>query len=205
MFKLEGKIINVDAVVHVKVTQDINGTPHEDLVSFPPGFFRDAANRQAYGVIEVADPVGKDPEFYSNATNADGTITSTAKPLPMVLDALWTKIKGKRDGLKSGGYTTASKWFHSDADSRIQQIGLVMMGANIPAGLQWKTMDGSFVAMTQTLAGQVFAAAAAQDGALFTKAEQHHAALAAMADVDTMAAYDWRAGWPQVYADTIQH
>ena len=39
-------------------------------------------------------------------------------------------------------------------------MGLVMLGDNIPAGLQWKTMDGSFVVMTPSLAQQVFAAAA---------------------------------------------
>ena len=56
-------------------------------------------------------------------------------------------------------------------------MGLVMMGANIPAGLQWKTMDGSFVTMTQEPAGQVFAAAAASDAALFARAEQIKATM----------------------------
>lgn len=111
--------------------------------------------------------------------------------------AAWERIKAERDRRKlEGGYTAGGKWFHSDTFSRTQQIGLVMLGANIPAGLQWKTMDGSFTPMTQTLAGQVFGAAAAQDQATFAAAETHKTAMEASADP---AAYDFSAGWPAIY------
>ncbi len=92
----------------------------------------------------------------------------------------WDAIKQERDRrTQTGGYQVAGKWFHGDTFSRTQQMGLVMMGSNIPTGLQWKTMDGSFVTMTQALAGQVFAAAAASDAALFARAEQIKAAMEA--------------------------
>lgn len=110
---------------------------------------------------------------------------------------LWERIKAHRDQRKAMGVLVAGKWFHSDADSRIQQLGLVMMGAGIPAGLQWKTMDGSFVTMTQALAGAIFQATAASDMTIFAVAEQHRAALNASADP---AAYAWQAGWPAVFA-----
>ena len=111
--------------------------------------------------------------------------------------SIWASIKGIRDGkTQAGGYQAAGKWFHSDTFSRTQQIGLVMMGANIPAGLQWKTMDGSFVTMTQALAGQVFTAAATQDAALFAYAEQMNALVLAAEDP---AAVDINAGWPAVF------
>ena len=108
----------------------------------------------------------------------------------------WEAIKTERDRrTQSGGYQAAGKWFHSDTFSRTQQMGLVMMGAGIPGGLQWKTMDGSFVTMTQTLAGQVFAAAAASDAAIFARAEQIRAAM----DADP-AAFDLSAhAWPPVF------
>lgn len=90
----------------------------------------------------------------------------------------WEAIKAERDRrTQQGGYQVAGKWFHSDTFSRTQQMGLVMMGADILVDLQWKTMDGSFVTMTQALAGQVFAAAAASDAALFACAEQIKAAM----------------------------
>jgi hypothetical protein len=110
----------------------------------------------------------------------------------------WESIKAIRDSRKVGGVLVDGKWFHSDDSSRIQQIGLVMMGANIPVGLQWKTMDGTFVTMTQTLAGQIFNASAAHDQATFAKAEEHRAAMEASSDP---AAYDFSTGWPAVYGD----
>lgn len=106
----------------------------------------------------------------------------------------WEAIKQERDRrTQAGGYQVAGKWFHSDTFSRTQQMGLVMMGADIPAGLQWKTMDGSFVTMTQTLAGQVFAAAAASDAALFARAEQIKAAMEADPVNFVLASQAWPA------------
>lgn len=114
----------------------------------------------------------------------------------------WDAIKGERDRRKVGGVKvkvgTTNKWFHSDDASRIQQMGLVMMGASIPAGLQWKTMDGTFVAMDQTVAGNVFAASAASDQAIFAVAETHKAAMEASADPST---YDFSTGWPKIYGE----
>ncbi|UUZ75545.1 DUF4376 domain-containing protein [Polaromonas sp. P1(28)-13] len=111
----------------------------------------------------------------------------------------WARIKALRDARKVGGVQVGDKWFHSDEASRIQQIGLVMMGANLPADLQWKTMDGSFVTMTQTLAMQIFGAAAASDQATFGKAEQHRTAMEASSDPE---AYDFTPGWPAIYGET---
>lgn len=111
---------------------------------------------------------------------------------------VWEAIKRERDMRKAGGVNVGEHWFHSDADSRIQQIGLVMMGANIPANLQWKTMSGAFVTMAPALAGQIFAATAAHDQAAFAVAEQHRIAMEASTDP---AAYDYSAGWPAVYGE----
>ena len=108
----------------------------------------------------------------------------------------WGQIKSHRDAVKAQGVQMGANWFHSDDSSRIQQLGLVMMGANLPAGVQWKTMSGSFVAMTPTLAGQIFQATAARDMAVFAVAEQHKAGVLAAADP---GAYNWQTGWPDSY------
>lgn len=128
----------------------------------------------------------------------DGSAFARPAPdLPALRAALWERIKAERDRrTQAGGYQAGGKWFHSDTFSRTQQMGLVMLGANIPSGLQWKTMDGSFITMTQGLAGQVFAAAAASDTALFTHAEALRADVDAAADP---AAVDIGAGWPEVF------
>ena len=108
-------------------------------------------------------------------------------------------IKAKRDSLTDdGGYKVGTKWFHSDTFSRTQQMGLVMLGAGIPANTPWKTMDGTTVTMTQALAGQIFATAAASDIAIFAAAETHKAAMEDSADP---ASYDFSAGWPKVFGE----
>jgi len=118
--------------------------------------------------------------------------TAPAPDLTALRAAHWEDIKAERDKrIQTGGYLAAGKWFHSDTFSRTQQMGLVMMGADIPAGLQWKTMDGSFVTMTQTLAGQVFAAAAASDAAMFSHAEQIKAAMEADPVNFSLASQTW--------------
>lgn len=112
----------------------------------------------------------------------------------------WASIKAHRERLSDqGGYKVVvngvDKWFHSDAKSKTQQLGLVIAGAAVPA-IQWKTMDGTFVTMSQALAGAIFQAAAAQDAAIFTKAEQHKAAMEASPDP---LAYDFSGGWPATF------
>lgn len=111
----------------------------------------------------------------------------------------WESIKTERDRrTDQGGYKAGTKWFHSDQKSRSQQLGLVLLGANIPSGLQWKTMDGSFVTMTQQLAGQILAAGTASDLAIFAAAETHRASMEASTDP---SAYDFSAGWPKMFGE----
>lgn len=114
--------------------------------------------------------------------------------------AVWGQIKAKREALKSGGVRVGVHWFHSDADSRIQQLGLVIMGANMPAGLRWKTIDNGLVDMTPALAQQIFAATANWDATLFGIAEVHRDAVMESSNPE---AYDWSAGWPAGYQGEV--
>lgn len=107
--------------------------------------------------------------------------------------AVAEQIKAERDKRKAAGTPVGPYIFHSDPDSRIQQLGLVMMGAGMPAGIQWKTKGTGYVEMTPTLAQQIFGATAARDVALFAVADAHIAAAAASADP---LAYDYSQGWP---------
>ena len=110
---------------------------------------------------------------------------------------IWGSIKKYRDDLvENGGFPVGAHWYHSNLLSRTQYISLVMMGAGIPANTIWKTLDNGYVAMTQTLAGQIFAAGAARDAALFKKATEHKDAIEESSDPDS---YDWKTGWPLTY------
>lgn len=120
---------------------------------------------------------------------------------PGILDAIWERIKSERDRRKLGGTHAGGYWFHSDPDSRVQQIGLVMMGQVMPSGIQWKTMSGEFVEMTPALAGLIFQQAALLDQQLFTAAELHW--QAAQASPEPWS-YDYSTGWPQSFQDWQQ-
>ncbi len=114
-------------------------------------------------------------------------------------DIMWDNIKAERDRRKNdGGYRVGNYWYHSDSTSRIQQIALVMMGGNIPPGLQWKTMSGDFVTMTQGLAMQVFMAAVTSDSVLFGIAEQKHATMLTLSEPKN---FDYLSGWPRAFGE----
>lgn len=145
---------------------------------------------QGWRAVNGPDDVGTDETFSIARPAANDTHIKAAK---------WGAIKAERDRrIQSGGYKVGAKWFHSDTFSRTQQMGLVMLGANIPPSTAWKTMDGSTIEMTQVLAGQIFAAAAASDISIFAAAEAHKSAMLAS---DDPAAYDFSTGWPAIYGE----
>jgi hypothetical protein len=113
----------------------------------------------------------------------------------------WTKIKAERDRRKTaGGYKAGGNWYHSDDTSRIQQIGLVMLGANMPNNVMWKTMSGDFVQMTPTLAMQIFQSAMVSDMTIFATAEAKKAAMLQLSGNDLLN-YDYLSGWPKIYGE----
>lgn len=175
-------------------TEDYPVLP-EDIVVIPNEDYEQALARHPG---ETLDVVG----VYVEGGVKYGRVIVVPAPIPTFSDlriSKWEHIKAERDRrIQAGGYKVGAKWFHSDTFSRTQQMGLVMLGANIQANTPWKTMDGTTVTMTQALAGQIFATAAASDIAIFAAAEAHRAAMEASADP---SAYDFSTGWPKVYGE----
>ena len=120
-----------------------------------------------------------------------------AQNLTRARAAAWEAIKAERDRRAVLGVKVGQHWFHSDQKSRTQQLGLVLLGANISAGLQWKTLTLTpptvFVAMTQQLAQAIVSATAASDTAIFTAAEVHRIAVESSTAPQN---YDFSTGWP---------
>jgi hypothetical protein len=150
--------------------------------------------RAAANVVEIAEPtppVDYSDDFYYRAESQEAPYVVYMKKSDEQITAVrWNRIKAKRDELTdNGGVLVSGKWFHTDTKSKQQQMALTMLGASIPANLQWKTMDGSFITMTQTLAGQLFGAQIAREQAVFAHAE------ALKADPNA----DINAGWPARY------
>lgn len=124
--------------------------------------------------------------------------------------AKWEAIKAERDRRKAGGLKVGALWFHSDADSRIQHLGLKDKARDLLAAggvvtdnltilgqpVRWKTIDGSSATVTAELAFDIVAAAGDLDARLFAVAETHRAAMEAAADP---SAYDFSAGWPETF------
>jgi hypothetical protein len=113
---------------------------------------------------------------------------------PPAEDPRWTQLKSIRDQkILNGGAKVGDKWFHSDTHSKVQQLSLLLAGENLPAGIQWKTMDGTFIEMTPTLAQQIYQAQMAQEAAIFNICE-----LKKLDDspVDQ--------GWPEVYVEVVE-
>lgn len=135
--------------------------------------------------------------WVSSNDEAVQAIIDAYDPLPEARRAKWLEVQAERDRRKGAGVSAGGYVFHSDPDSRIQQLGLVMMGASMPVGLMWKTIGGQLAPMTPTLAMQLFQATAASDQAIFAAGEVHRNAIDALTDLDAVTGYDFSGGWPQ--------
>lgn len=112
--------------------------------------------------------------------------------------AVWRLIQAERDRRKYGGVQLNGYWFHSDDASRIQHIGLRLLGSSMPTGVMWKTMSGAFVEMTPTLAMQIFTTIADNDINIFAIAEQYKAQMMAAEDPESIV---FSTGWPAIYGE----
>jgi hypothetical protein len=173
--------------IYPKFTDPDTGESGIDLASNP-------TRRLQYGITEIPDPNRESDETHYNQEINEAPYLICTPKAPEVLVALrWSKLKQVRDNLtENGGCLVDTKWFHTDTKSKQQQMALVMLGANIPANLQWKTMDGSFVTMTQALAAQVFAAQIAREQLIFVTAETKNTDSTPIAE-----------GWPDKYVENI--
>lgn len=189
MFIKDGKRFNIDAAVTIGDVQ------------YPSGYFRDPITRAEHGITELPEPARGNEDFYFNQEIDESPfLLVTPRPLDQVKLAVWEKIKTYRDNLQARGYKVGDHWFHSDEKSKIQQLALVMVGANVPP-VKWKTMSGDMVTMSPELASQIFQAAMQQEMTIFAVAEMHRAAIELLETVEEVAVYDWSTSWPEVYED----
>lgn len=136
-------------------------------------------------------------------TEPDNSAVMAAAVKAQAVSSKWSAVKTERDRRQKLGVKVGANWYHSDDSSRIQQLALVMLGANIPANLQWKTLTrtGSvFVSMTQALAGGIFQGTLQSDTAVFGAAETHRLAIEASA---TPESYNILAGWPASFEESV--
>ena len=113
-------------------------------------------------------------------------------------EEMWTRIKQKRhDNLRGGVYVKSiGKWLHSDDESRAQYTFMRTM-PQLPEKMIWKTMDNTFVPMTQALLDELSLQLLADEQADFANAERHRAA---MLKAENPLDYDYSGGWTANYA-----
>lgn len=142
---------------------------------------------------------------------ADAPPVFAPRPHAEIVAAIFEDVKRHRDALtQTGGYPVdhagQTWWFHSDAYSLTQQLGLITAAMQVQAAggdlnaplipVDWKTLSGARVPMTAALALKLLPASMAQQGAIFATADAKQVALEAAAEPATV---DWRAGWPAVF------
>ena len=126
------------------------------------------------------------------------------------IDALknekWKAIQLLRDSKSQGGTFVKSinKWFHTDAKSLTQYLGLNqqrMMGSYTP--VMWKTMDGSFVKLYDSLLGELSNQVINNELMIFGIAEQHKSMMEAYPNPLEYTEEIMNTLWPQTYAESI--
>lgn len=104
-------------------------------------------------------------------------------------DDLPAAIRAERDRRIVAGVKVGDHWYHSDMQMQIQVMGMVIMGANLPAGTALKTLDDGPQPATPQLVQQLFGATAQQMAQLHAIAD---AAIAAGTPLDAIQ-------WPPIY------
>ena len=108
-------------------------------------------------------------------------------------DEMWERIKTKRTQSRHAGIyiNSIEKWFHSDAESRMQYTFLRTLD-KLPEKLLWKTLDNSFVPMTRELLDELSLKLISDEQHDFQNAEWHKAAMLKAANP---LEYDYSNGW----------
>jgi len=106
-------------------------------------------------------------------------------------------IKAQRDTITVDYIIIDGNHFHSDANSRIQQLSLTRMGQakQIPEGLAWQTKNNGLIELTNEIAAQFESVTMDHDMRLFANAQRHIAAVEALEDIEAVTGYDYSTGW----------
>ncbi|HHW9387681.1 TPA: DUF4376 domain-containing protein [Salmonella enterica] len=147
------------------------------------------------GTLVTTPPPG---EFYRLSGDKwvyDASAFATA--LEQVKLQVVQSIKQYRDELTADYIVIDGNHFHSDANSRIQQMTLAKMGQAgvVPPGLMWQTKNNGLIELTNAIAAQFEVVTIEHDMRLFAVAQAHIAAVDALDDIAAVELYDWSQGW----------
>jgi hypothetical protein len=150
------------------------------------------------------DSVPLEADLINSYCDTDAFTLSVKKQKQKII---WETIKLERERRKFSGVKVGNNWFHTDPDSRTQQLGLLTASAAnaIPPGYMWKTLtpggglfDPVYVEMNTELAQNIFFHTMLHDGVFHAAGEAHRAAMINCEDPDT---YNYKINWPLSFED----
>lgn len=152
-----------------------------------------------------------DPNTIVSKEALDGLVLSTTKA------DIWEQIKTYRDTRKFKGILVSGKWFHNDADSRTQWLGLKDKARDVLANggttsttltithpvygilpIVWTSMDGTGVTVTVQMAFDVVEKTGDLDGVLYGVGQYHKGQLYASS---TPSTYNYKTLWPLIFGE----
>jgi hypothetical protein len=164
------------------------------------------AERLAYNFYKIVNSTKPEVDEYqslevsyiydslTDKVNEVWTVTDDA--LLEAKEKKWARIQEKRDACFEGGVKRGGLWYQTDVASRIRWLAFAGMKANLPADINWRTMDGTLILLTQTLVGNIVDDINAKDIAAINNAE----ALKVLVDASPAPkSVDITTGWPNNY------
>lgn len=119
----------------------------------------------------------------------------------VVFEQVWGLIKVERDRRRfDGGLQVGGHWFLSTQTAAGEYNSILNLGLPEATVIRsnWRTMDGTQVAMTPSLARQIITAGFTQAAAIDDAAQAHKVAMVASSNP---AEYDFSTGWPAIYGE----
>jgi len=160
------------------------------------------------GKIIIPNENDSDPDYLDYISWISlGNQPDVETTMTQLRQSIWEETKKERDLRKNAGVFADNYWFHTDVESRIQQLGLIILGQNLPAGIMWKTLDrgsvysdAQYVEMTPLLAQSIFSSTLLHDSHFHAVCEEHRKNIAVSTDPEN---YDYKVGWPPSYLDAV--
>ena len=112
---------------------------------------------------------------------------------------LWEAVKAKREEVLTSGVYVKSlgKWFHTDSVTQLSYTrAKEYFDIKHGSETQWKTMDGTFVALNKEKLNDVIVAIFEKSQEVYKIAEKHKHKIQTSVDLEN---YDVDAGWVETY------
>ena len=112
---------------------------------------------------------------------------------------LWKAVKAKREEVLTSGVYVKSlgKWFHTDGVTQLSYTrAKEYFDIKHDSDIQWKTMDGTFVALNKEKLNDVIVTIFEKSQEVYKIAEQHKHKIQTSVDLEN---YNVDAGWVETY------